>query len=155
MMWAHMPWLTLPVAPSQYPQWWPSSSRPKYSIMEYRVPDMLSIRQNNIISSCIYIKFYYMRQRTRLCTVQCLQQYILVHHGDLIQVLFSSFCFSTLCLWREKLPSDIPTRLHYRDQNNNWLTVREVTFWLIMGRGVGFIKEVCYSTIYAYSLVVI
>ena len=37
-------------------------------------------------------------------------------HGDLVELFLFESC-SIVCLWREKLPSNIPTLLRYQDQN--------------------------------------
>ena len=52
-----------------------------------------------------------------------------------ISCTFSLRILFFLPLWRERLPIEIPARLRYRDQNNNWLTIRELTFWWITWLG--------------------
>ena len=44
--------------------------------------------------------------------------------------------FLYCCLWRERVPRDIPTPLRYRDQNKHWNTIESFTFWLMMGTGL-------------------
>ena len=39
-----------------------------------------------------------------------------IGHGDLVELFLFESC-SIVCLWREKLPSNIPTLLRYQDQN--------------------------------------